>query len=91
MANVYDVVGVSLDPRRLVLGVSPFHVLGLGLVSHCLGMDFLELGDLGEQHVKESEHGEDLHHNRSSPKIANLSSGLSGAVLAKRLRKTRIS
>ena len=47
--EVLDValVEVALGPRRLVLGVSLFHVLGLGLVIHCLGKDFLELGDLG--------------------------------------------
>ena len=74
--EVVDVALVEVFP--LALGVAPFHVLGLGLVSHCHGMDFLELGDHGDHHVDENELGEDLHHKRSSPKIANLSGGLTG-------------
>ena len=66
-------------------------MLELGLVSHCHGMDFLELGDLEDHHDEESELVEDLHHKRSSPKIADLYGGLSGAVLKKRLRKTGVA
>ena len=78
----------ALAPLLLALVVAPFHVLVLGLVSHCHEMDFLELGDLGGRHVEENELVEDLHRKRSSPKIADLSGGLSGAVLMKRMRKT---
>ena len=40
----------GLAPLLLALVVAPFHVLELGLVSHCHGMDFLELGDLEDHH-----------------------------------------
>ena len=81
----------ALAPLVLALVVAPFHVLELGLVSHCHGMDFLELGDLEDRHIEESELVEDLHHKRSSPKIADLYSDLSGAVLKKRTRKTGVA
>ena len=91
--EVLDValVGVVLGPRPLELGVSPFHLLELGLVIHCHGMDFLELGDLEDHHVEGHELVEDLHHKRSSPKIVDLSGGFSGAVLMKRMRKTGVA
>ena len=73
----------ALAPLVLALVVAPFHVLELGLVSHCHGMDFLEHGDLGEHHVEVLELGEDLYHKTSRPKMADLSGGLSGAVFLK--------
>ena len=54
-------------------------------------MDFLELGDLEDDHVEEGELMEDLHHKMSSPKIADLSGGLSGTVLMKTMRKTGVA
>ena len=84
--EVLDVALVELfapTPLLLALVVAPFHVLELGLVSHCHGIYFLELGDLGYLHVEGLELMEDLLHKRSSPKIADLSGGLSGAVLLK--------
>ena len=73
----------ALAPLVLALVVAPFHVLELGLVSHCHGMDCLENGDLGEHHGEGLELGEDLYHKMSSPKGVYLSGGLSGAVLLK--------
>ena len=72
------------------LGVSSVHVLELGLVSHCHRMDFLDLGDLEDDHVEEGELVADLHHKRSSPKIAELYGDLSGAILKKPMRKTDV-
>ena len=73
------------------LGVASVHVLELGLVSHCHGMDFLELGDPEDDHVEEGELVADLHHKRSSPKIADLNGGLSGTVLLKKRREMGIA
>ena len=81
----------ALAPFLVALVVAPFHVLRLGLVSHCHGMDFLELGDLGDHHVEESELVEDFHHKRSSSKMADLYDDLSGVVLKKWLRKTGVA
>ena len=72
------------------LGVASVHVLELGLVIHCHGMDFLELGELDDDHVEEGELVVDLHHKKSSPKIADLYGDLSGAVLKKPMRKTGV-
>ena len=71
----------ALAPLLLALGILPLHVLELGLVSHCHGMDFLENGDLGGHHVEGLELGEDLYHKMSIPKSVDLSGGLSGDVL----------
>ena len=81
----------SLAPLLLALGVSPFHVLELGLLSRCHRKDFLEFGDLEELDIEGSELVEDLHHKRSSPKIADLYGNLSGAVLKKRMRKMGVA
>ena len=72
------------------LGVASIHVLKLGLVIHCHGMDFLELGELDDDHVEEGEFVVYLHHKRSSPKIADLYGDLSGAILKKPKRKTGV-
>ena len=81
----------ALAPLVLALVVAPFHPLKLGLVSHCHGKDFLKLGDLEDHHVEGLELVEDLLRKRSSPKIADLSGGLSGAVLMKMSRRTGVS
>ena len=75
----------------LALVAAPFHVLGLGLVSHCHRMDFLELGDLEVLDVEGLELVEDLYHRRSSPKSVDLSGGLSGAVLLTMMRKMGVA
>ena len=93
LLEVLDVALVevfALAPLLLELLGASVHVLELGLVSHCHGMDFLELGDLDDDHVEEGELMADLHHNRSSPKIADLYGDLSGAVLKKPMRKTGV-
>ena len=85
MVDVDDVVGVALDHWHLVIGVSPFHVLGLDLANHCHGMDFLELGELESTRREEMELEEDSHRKKSMPTSGDLSGG---AVLVKKLRKT---
>ena len=72
------------------LGVASIHVLELDLVIHCHGMYFLELGELNYDHIKEGELVMDLHHKKSSLKIADLYGDLSGAILKKPMRKTGI-
>ena len=89
--GVLLVVVFYLAPLLHALVVAPYHALELDLVSHCDGMDFLELGDLGDHHVEESELVGDLLRKRSSPKIADLSGSLSGIVLMKRMRKTGVA
>ena len=67
------------------------HVLDLSLVSHCHGMDFLELGDLEVLDVEGLELVEDLYHRGSSPKSVDLRGGLSGAFLLAMMRKVGIA